>query len=142
MWARATSSGKSTQTTTYRFSYLIVHLPWHGLPDLLIRRENFLDRIAGAFGFDDIDFESAEFSRKYCVKSPNKRYAYAVIHQRMMEFLLAYEVPAVDIEYGRLCISDGSKRWEPQEFEAYMAWVKKFLEQWPEHVLAQARTNP
>ncbi|MHC4428421.1 MAG: hypothetical protein ACYS0D_07430, partial [Planctomycetota bacterium] len=64
-----TSTGKSTQTRTYRFSYLIVDMPWAGLPALLIRREHVFDKLAGAFGFDDIDFESAEFSRKYCVKS-------------------------------------------------------------------------
>ena len=54
-----TSTGKSTQTRTYRFSYLILHLPFGNVPDLLIRREGMFDKLAGAFGFDDIDFESA-----------------------------------------------------------------------------------
>ena len=44
-------------TRTHRFSYLIVHLPFSGLPDLLIRPEGVFDKMAGAFGFDDIDFE-------------------------------------------------------------------------------------
>ena len=67
-------TGKTVQTTTYRFSYLIIHLPAPGLPALFIRPENVLDKIAGALGFDDIDFESAEFSRKFYVKALDKRY--------------------------------------------------------------------
>ena len=50
-------SGKRRRTQTYRFSYVIVHLPWAGVPDLLIRPEGIFDKIAGAIGFDDIDFE-------------------------------------------------------------------------------------
>ena len=131
-----TSTGKSTQTHTYRFSYLIVHLPFAGAPDLLIRREGMFDKLAGAFGFDDIDFESADFSKRFYVKSPDKRFAYAVIHPRMMEFLLAGDPPTVDIEYGRCCLSDGRHRWEPQEFRAMLTWVVEFFERWPDLLTA------
>ena len=41
------------------------------------------------FGFDDIDFESDEFSREFCVKAADRRWAFDVIHQATMEFLLA-----------------------------------------------------
>jgi hypothetical protein len=130
-------SGKSTHTRTYRFSYLIMHLPYAGVPDLLIRREGVLDKIAGAFGFDDIDFESSEFSRRFCVKSPDKRFAYDVIHPRMMEFLLAGNPGSIDIEYGRCCVSDGRRRWQPEQFEAYIAWIRRFFDLWPDHLTAQ-----
>jgi hypothetical protein len=136
MYKITTSTGKSTHTKTYRFSYLILHLAYVGIPDLLIRREGVLDKIAGAFGFDDIDFESAEFSRRFCVKSPDKRFAYDVIHPRMMEFLLAGNPGAIDIEYGRCCLSDGRRRWEPQQFEANLAWLRQFFDHWPQHVKA------
>lgn len=127
-------TGKSTTTQTYRFSYLIVHVPFSGVPDLLIRREGVLDKLAGAFGFDDIDFESAEFSKKFHVKSADKRFAYDVCHPRMMEFLLQGEPPAVDIEHGRCCVSDGTRRWEPQQFRGMLAWVQAFFSHWPQHV--------
>ncbi len=132
-----THTGKSTSTTTYRFSYVILHLPFANVPDLLIRREGMFDKLAGAFGFDDIDFESAEFSRKFHVKSPDKKFAYDVIHARMMEFLLVGEAAAIDIERGRCCVSDGQKRWEPQQFEDELAWLQAFLNLWPEHVTAR-----
>ncbi|MHC4414937.1 MAG: hypothetical protein ACYS0G_06615 [Planctomycetota bacterium] len=129
-----THTGKSSSTRTYRFSYLIVHLPFPTAPDLLIRREGLFDKIAGAFGFDDIDFESAEFSRRFCVKSADKRFAYDVIHPRMMEFLLAGDPPSVDIEHGRCCLSDGRRRWPQQQFEAHLAWIRQFFDHWPDHV--------
>ncbi len=58
------------------------------LHPLFIRRENFFDKIAAAIGFDDINFESAEFSRKFFVKSSDKKFAYGVITPQMMEYLL------------------------------------------------------
>ena len=134
-----TSTGKSTTTQTYRFSYLILHMPWSGVPDLLIRREGMFDKIAGVLGFDDIDFESAEFSRRFHVSSPDKRFAYDVIDPRMMEFLLRGDPPTVDIENRRCCISDGRSRWEPVEFRQKLAWITEFLNHWPAHVLASLR---
>jgi len=127
-------SGKNRSTTTYRFSYLIVHPPWH-TPSLLIRPEGVFDKIKGAFGFDDIDFESAEFSRKFFVKSSDKRFAYDVLHPRMMEFLLAERPPMIDIEDGALCLSEGSGRWEPERFKAEIFFLSKFCEHWPRHLI-------
>ncbi len=132
-------TGKSTHTKTYRFSYLILHLPFARVPDVFIRREGLFDKLAGAFGFDDIDFESVEFSRRFHVKSSDKRFAYDVIHPQMMEFLMADDSREIDIENGRCCMSDGRHRWEPQEFEERLRWIRQFFDLWPEHVTAQLR---
>lgn len=43
-------SGKNRNTRTYRFSYLIVRLPFPNLPPLIIREEGFFDRACPAFG--------------------------------------------------------------------------------------------
>lgn len=137
------NTGKSRSTTTYRFSYLIVHLPFMGAPDLLIRREGFLDKLAGVIGFDDIDFESSEFSRRFHVSGNDKRFAYDVVHPRMMEFLLASDAPTVDIERGRCCLADGKRRWEPAQFTAQIEWARRFFDLWPDHVTTdlEARTR-
>lgn len=132
-----TSNGKTTTTHTYRFSYLILELPYLGVPALLIRREGMFDAVKNLFGFDDIDFESAEFSRKFFVKSPDKRFAYDVIHSGMMEFLLAGNPPTIDIERGRCCLSDGKKSWTPDDFRAMLDWARQFFELWPGHVVCQ-----
>lgn len=129
-------SGKNRSTTTYRFSYLIVHPPWD-TPPLLIRPEGMWDKLKGAFGFDDIDFESDEFSRKYYVKSSDRRFAYDVLHPRMMEFLLRERPPMIDIEHGALCLSDGRRRWEPDSFKDEIAFLGRFCELWPRHLVKE-----
>jgi hypothetical protein len=42
-----------------------VHPPWPS-PTLLVRPEGLLDKLAGIVGVDDIDFESSEFSKRFC----------------------------------------------------------------------------
>jgi len=72
---------------THWRQYLIIELNSH-FPSLLLRGESFFDKLAGFVGFDDIDFESEAFSKKYFVKSNSKEFAYAMIHPQMMEYLL------------------------------------------------------
>jgi hypothetical protein len=127
-------SGKNRRTTTYRLSYLICHLPFPGVPALLIRRESMMDKLAGVFGFDDIDFESSEFSRRFHVKSPDKRFAYDVVTPKMMEFLMSSSPPVIDVEHGACCVADGTRRWAPVEFKTRMAWVTAFFDLWPDHL--------
>jgi hypothetical protein len=133
-YAVTRSNGKTTTTTVYNLSYVIVHLPFRGVPDLLIRPEGFLDKFAAMVGFDDIDFESAEFSRKFLVKSRDKRFAYDVVHPRMMEFLMASPGRTIDIEGGAMCITMGTSRWEPPEFKRHAGWITNFFDLWPDHL--------
>ena len=133
------SNGKSTSTSTYHFSYLIIELPFRAVPDVLARRENIFDKFADMLGFDDIDFESSEFSKKFCIKSPDKRFAYDLFTPRMMEFFLEGSpvpgLPGIDMENSRLCLSNGSSRWKPEQFEQAIAWAERFFENWPQHLL-------
>ncbi|MFG0328140.1 MAG: hypothetical protein ACF8SC_12850 [Phycisphaerales bacterium JB037] len=131
------SNGKSSHTVTYRLSYCILMLPWPGVPRLLIRPERFLDKLTGAIGFDDIDFESAEFSRRFFVKSSDKRFAYDVVTPGMMEFLLERSDLAVDLEGGCCLFVDGTRRWSPHEFRMALARLSRFFELWPEHVVEE-----
>ncbi len=137
------SNGKSSSTTTYRFSYIILHLPLPGVPDLLIRPEHIFDKLGSALGFDDIDFESAEFSRKFLVKSPDKRFAYDVVTPRMMEFLLGKrgQAPAIDLERGMLCLAQGNRRWTPEQFRETLEFANTFLSLWPEHVITDLKSR-
>jgi hypothetical protein len=61
--------------------------------------ESMLTKIATAFGVgDDIQFESAEFSRTFRVRSKDKRLAYDVCNPQMMEYLLANRDLEVEIQ--------------------------------------------
>ena len=129
-------TGKSRRTTTYHFSYLIVHLPFGQVPALIIRREGMFDRVAGFFGYGSISFESAKFNRRFFVNGDDKKFAYDVLHPRMMEFLMETEPPTIDIEYGRMCLSDGRRRWSRDEFRRQIDWMQRFFGNWPKHVKA------
>jgi len=124
-----------TRIVKHHFSYFIMELPYITMPDLLIRREGLFDRIASAFGKNDIDFESAEFSRKYYVKCNSRKFAYDIIHPRMMEFLLETKPGLIDIENARICLADGYSVWKSPRFGHSLHWTRRFLDHWPDFVV-------
>lgn len=129
-------NGKTTSTTTYRFSYFLVKLPWGArVPSLALRTEGFMDKLAGAIGFEDIDFESAEFSRRYHVRSSDRKFAFDVLHPRMIDWMLEAEPPAFEVTGGVLLLVSGGERWEPGEFQRMAGWAEAFLGRWPEYAV-------
>ncbi|MGH7751906.1 MAG: hypothetical protein ACREN5_03740 [Gemmatimonadales bacterium] len=130
-----TGSGKNQHT--HHLSYLLATVPFPMVPDVDIRREGLFDKLAAAIGFDDIDFESAEFSSKYLVKSPHKRFAYDLVHPRMMEFLLKVEAPAIQIRDCDVLLTDGGGRWNVEGFRKKLWWAREFFELWPPHLVTQ-----
>jgi len=90
-----TGSGKSREE--HNLSFFILTLP-AVFPDLTIRRENFFTKVAEVFGYQDIKFESAEFSKAFCVRSPDKKFAYDVCNAKTIEYLLANRDLSVEIE--------------------------------------------
>ena len=128
-----TGSGKNRQT--HNFSAMIVTAPLP-LKPLYIRREGFFDKITEFFGADDIDFESAEFSRKFFVKSPDKKWAYDVIHQRMMEYLLG--APKFAIQFaGDSIIAWRQTTFKPDEFQSAFDLIEGILDRLPEYLVRQ-----
>ena len=112
---RSTDSKGRRKTTHHRFSVAVLDVPFP-LKRLTIRPEGVFDKLSAAFGWDDIDFESAEFSRRFHVKAEDRRWAYDVIHGRTMEFLLG--CPGYEYHFtasGRLAVRSSS-RFEPWEF--------------------------
>jgi hypothetical protein len=137
-------AGKHRSTRTCQFSYLLVTLPFGPLlPSLRVRPENLLDKLEGAIGFEDIDFESAEFSRRHHVSSDNRRFTYALIDPRMIQFLLDTRPPAFELGAGVLLVmaEGGASRWEPREFDAALAWANGFIARWPAHLANDLRTR-
>jgi hypothetical protein len=139
-YTETSGSGKNRSTTTYHFSYLVVTLPFGAfLPDLAVRRENLLDKLAGAIGFEDIDFESAEFSRRYHVSSRDRRFTHSLIDPRMIEFLLIGQPRAFELGKGVLLLTSGSTRWDAVEVDAAIRWTREFLARWPGHLVTDLR---
>jgi len=133
----ATGSGKNRHD--YRFSAIILASEVLLRP-LAIRVETAFDKLTGLLGFDDIDFESAEFSRAFHVSSSDKRWAYDVLHQRAMEFLLAQ--PRFSIQFGgREIIVWRNRRFSLQAFEEAIGVAEGLLERLPEYVVQEQGGN-
>ncbi len=124
------SDGK-TSTTHHHFSFAVFAPPFL-LHKLTVRREGFFDRIGSAFGFDDIDFESAEFSKAFHVKCDDRRWAYDAIHPRTMEMMLRHRDLRWEAAVTGLAVHD-DKRWEVPQFEHYANAATEFLDGIPDH---------
>jgi hypothetical protein len=123
-------SGKNSHT--YYFTALIVRANMT-FDRLFIRPERFFDKVAAAVGFDDVDFESAEFSRKFFVKAENKKFAYDVIHPRTMEFLLSCQTLNVETNASNLLFHHGKKLPVP-EVDALLDNAEQFISLIPQYL--------
>ena len=92
-----THDKNGSHTTHYTFSFFILQMPML-FPELTIRHETFFTKIAEVFGYQDIKFESAEFSKAFNVRCQDKKFAYDVCNGRMMEYLLANRDLSIEIE--------------------------------------------
>jgi len=111
----STDSKGHRQTHHHYFSFFLLQLPV-SFPELVIAREGFFSKVAQACGYDDIDFESHEFSQKFCVRSPNKKFAYDVCNARMIEYLLANDDLMIEVEGPALAVSFDN-RLSPEQIE-------------------------
>jgi hypothetical protein len=128
-------TGHGKNRRTHRFSALIVQPPLR-LQPLFIRHENLLDKLTEFVGLDDIDFESAEFSREFYVKAQDRRWAYDVIHPRMMEFLL--QAPRFNLQLDRRhIIAWRGSRFSGPDFTAACGVVQGMLDRLPEYLKQQ-----
>jgi hypothetical protein len=135
----STDSEGKTQTHHHSFSAVMVET---GLPlePLSIRSESFFDKIGGLFGFDDIDFESDEFSRTFHVKAPNRRWAYDVLHQETMEYLL--HAPRFAIEFsGPRVLAQRDSLFKPTDFETALDVIAGIVDRLPKSVLREMKAS-
>jgi hypothetical protein len=126
-----TGSGKSQSTHHLSGTFIRHKYPF---PNLVIRPEGFFDKLAEFVGFDDIDFESAEFSKAFYVKSDNRKFAFDLLHARAMEYMLAQPQRfAMEFRGDTMLVSDGST-WSPKEFETAIAQVEGLLDLMPDYL--------
>ena len=83
---------------------------------------------------DDIDFESAEFSRTFYVTSDNRKFAFDVFHARAMEYMLAlprrHSMQFID---GLVMVHD-DRTWDPAEFDAAIRQAEGLVDLFPEYL--------
>jgi hypothetical protein len=121
----------------HHFSAVVVETGLR-LKPLSIRKENFFDKVGEFVGLDDIDFELAEFSREFYVKSPDRRWAFDVLHQESMEFLL--NAPRFQIEFlGRSVVAWRDSSFSAEEFEQALQVSMGLTSRLPKSVVQELR---
>ncbi len=134
----STNSKGQRQTHHHHFSALVVDA---GLPlkPLFIRPEGFFDKLTEFVGFEDIDFESAEFSQKFYVKSPDRRWAYDVLHQKTMEMMLAYPRFHIEFQGTQVMAYHDNSTFSLGEFSSALKVVTGILDNLPPAVVEELK---
>ena len=121
------------RTHHHYFAFFLLHVA-DDFPELTITREHVFSKIGQFLGFDDIDFESAEFSRTFSVRSASKKFAYDICHPRMMEYLLSNRDLSIELERHCLSLFFG-KRLKAPDIQRNLDRLIKLRELIPEYVL-------
>jgi len=100
----STDSKGNRQTHHHHFSFFILNME-KAFPELTIAKEGILSKIVQAVGFDDIDFESHEFSRRFVVRSKDKKFAYDFCNARMIDYLLGVQNIELEVDSNSLALA-------------------------------------
>ena len=128
----ATQSGE--RKDHHYFSAVVIDAGIPLLP-LTIRPRGLLDEVTEFIGFEEIGFESAEFSQKFFVKSPDRRWAYDVVHQKTMELMLAHPHFLVDFQGSQVMAYYHNKMFSLGEFGSALKVVTGIVDGLPKSVV-------
>ncbi len=128
----STDSKGRRQTHHHHFSFFILTLGKH-FPELTIAKESFFSKIAQAVGFDDIDFESHEFSKKFVVRSKDKKFAYDFCNAQMIDYLLDHSDINIEVDQDSLAIGFGSCL-KVEEIEPHLEQLVKIRSLMPNYL--------
>ena len=120
------------QTDHHYFSAGILKLS-RSFPELIAKPEGLFHKLGQAFGFDDIDLDNLEFSRKYLVKSKDKKFAYDIFHPRMMELFLRLGRLSLEIERDTMILTFG-RVIKPEILQSQLDQLVEIREQMPKYI--------
>ena len=132
----STDSKGHPQTEDHWFSFFILTMPVV-FPDLTIRHSNFFTKVAEVFGYQDIKFESAEFSKAFNVRSPDKKFAYDVCNAKMMEYLLANRDLSIEIENEVIALAFNT-RLSVEQIESNLQRLVELRSRLPDYLFTNA----
>jgi hypothetical protein len=91
-YTESTDSKGHTKRHYHTRTVLALELP-EAFPGITIKPDSALREFFEFIGGADIDFESDEFNKRFYVWSNDRKFAYDLVHARMMEFLLRTRGP-------------------------------------------------
>lgn len=96
--------GSGNSTEEFNFTIFILKLP-RTFPELQIEPKGLGALLKEALGFDDIDFESVEFSKRYDVRSRDKKFAYDFCNGLMIDYLLRSRDFVIEVDRCNLALT-------------------------------------
>ena len=108
------------------YPYVLLTMPFNGIPKLIIREEDFLfDKFS-----DDIDFKgdpiSIEFSKRFFVSCPEQSFAHEVIQTDVMRlFLSKKHVNWLEMDQDTICLYH--EPWGHKENFAHMIGIEPLV---------------
>ena len=121
-----TGSGKSTHTT--KLTLAALESKRLRIPAFTLRPENFLDKIGGLLGLQDIDFaDNPEFSKSFVLKGSEEEKIQKLFNRPLQDFFLERTGCCVEAYPGIMVYYIPRSRRKPEEFpglleEAYQVF--------------------
>jgi len=129
------SKGRTSRHYSTR-TVLAVELP-QSFPGITIKPDSALREFFEFIGGADIDFESDAFNKRFYVWSDDRKFAYDLVHARMMEFLLRTREALRDLHLqivGPRAIFFRERTLDAAGIEELLQFAADFYAQVPEYV--------
>jgi hypothetical protein len=130
------TDSKGNRRTHHHFLGVVAIKIEKSFLEMRLSPEGFFSKIGQFLGFDDIDFESVEFSKKFAVRSKDKKLAYDFCNTGMMEYLLQHPDTSLELDGDTLALYD-SHRLEPQEIDGYLQRLVEIRSLMPEYLFKE-----
>lgn len=128
------TDSKGNRTTHHHYRTFVCLEHDADLGRMEVRPEHLLDKVGAFFGFDDVDFESEEFSRKYHVKAEDRKLAYDIFHPQMIEYYLGLGGFKVTTSGNLALFRRGSNQMSIEEIEQTLLQADGFLDRLPRYL--------
>lgn len=113
--------GGGNNSRTYKQSVVYFQSPALSLPQFAVRPEGFFHKVGGAFGYQDIDFEShPEFSKTYLLRGENESAIRECFDDDLLTFFETQSKISVEGVGDQLMFYRSGKRIKPGEIQQFM----------------------
>ncbi len=122
-------SGDNQSTTHYHLTCALVDAQLE-FGDVRIETESLFDRLVQSFGFEDIDFDHGEFSKRFKVSAKHPKQAHELLGHELMDYLLAHDEWRIETQ-GRVLFACRTGKPDLLDFEAADRFARGFLQHLP-----------
>ena len=113
-----TGGGKNSHT--WRQSVALFPKGGEGLPDFLLAPENLFHKIGQAFGYQDIDFDSApDFSSHYLLRGPDEMAIRSAFGAGALQYFGMHKGWHVEVRGGDIGVYRAGNRAKPEDLRTF-----------------------